>query len=582
MRIPCLFIALYFFLVGNAFSQQDDGLTYYEKSGYTATPSYEETVQYAKFLANKSNLITYTTFGVSPQGRHLPLLIVNNTDNTDFASIKAENKAVVLIQACIHAGESDGKDAGLMLLRDMAIRRKYLDLLDGVTILFVPIFNVDGHERFGKYNRINQNGPEEMGWRATAQRLNLNRDYLKADAPEMLAMIELYQNCLPDFYIDCHVTDGADYVYPLTYGLQTIGNLNESQTSWLQDIYLPYVSSEMEHSGQPIAPYMDFVEWHNPKSGIKAYFETPRYSGGYAAINNRPALLIETHMLKDYKTRVTATYDMVLNSIKLISQKYQELIALNHQADVAAANLFTQADYTLTFKLRESESKFLYKGFKYSVEKSALTGGNWYRYSDQPEELEIDHYFWEPDLSIKLPTAYIIPRQWHEVIEKLRLHHVDFEEIRSDTTLEVSTYQFENVHWSTRSFEGRILLDYEVKPMTKKWRFPAGSVLVHLDQPRAQVAVHLLEPEAPDALVKWGFLNTIFEQKEYAESYVMEKMAREMLEQDPKLKEEFDAKIENDPDFTSSSWSILNWFYQRSPYWDQEINVYPIGRIMKK
>jgi hypothetical protein len=424
--------------------------------------------------------------------------------------------------------------------------------------------------------------PEEMGWRATAQRLNLNRDYLKADAPEMLAMIELYQNCLPDFYIDCHVTDGADYVYPLTYGLQTIGNLNESQTSWLQDIYLPYVSSEMEHSGQPIAPYMDFVEWHNPKSGIKAYFETPRYSGGYAAINNRPALLIETHMLKDYKTRVTATYDMVLNSIKLISQKYQELIALNHQADVAAANLFTQADYTLTFKLRESESKFLYKGFKYSVEKSALTGGNWYRYSDQPEELEIDHYFWEPDLSIKLPTAYIIPRQWHEVIEKLRLHHVDFEEIRSDTTLEVSTYQFENVHWSTRSFEGRILLDYEVKPMTKKWRFPAGSVLVHLDQPRAQVAVHLLEPEAPDALVKWGFLNTIFEQKEYAESYVMEKMAREMLEQDPKLKEEFDAKIENDPDFASSSWSILNWFYQRSPYWDQEINVYPIGRIMKK
>jgi hypothetical protein len=513
MRIICLFLPLHFFLICNTFSQQDESLTYYEKSGYTSTPGYEETIQYAKTLANKSNLITYTTFGESPQGRQLPLLIISNSDRTDVESIKAENKAVVLIQACIHAGESDGKDAGLMLLRDMAIRQKHLGLLDSVAILFVPIFNVDGHERFGKYNRINQNGPKEMGWRATAQRLNLNRDYLKADAPEMQAMIELYQNWLPDFYIDCHVTDGADYVYPLTYGLQINGNLNESQTSWLKDTYLPFVSTEMEDSDQPIAPYMDFVEWHNPKSGTKAYFETARYSGGYAAINNRPALLIETHMLKDYKTRVTATYDMVLSSLKLISEKSRELIALNHQADEAAANLFMQQDYTLTFKLTEPRSKFLYKGFKYSVEKSELTGGNWYQYSNQPEELEIDHYFWEPDLSIKLPAAYIIPRQWSEVIEKLRLHHVYFEEIGHDTTLEISTYQFENVQWSSRSFEGRIRLDYDVKPMTKKWRFPAGSVLVQLNQPRAQVAVHLLEPQAPDALVKWGFLNAIFEQK---------------------------------------------------------------------
>lgn len=582
MRIICLVLSIQLFIVFNSFSQQADWLTYYEISDYTATPSYKQTIQYSENLANSSGLITYTTFGESPQGRQLPLLILDNSGKTDIVSIKGENKAVVLIQACIHAGESDGKDAGLMLFRDIAIRRKHQDLLDNVTILFVPIFNVDGHERFGPFNRINQNGPREMGWRATAQRLNLNRDYLKVEAQEMQAMIELYQSWLPDFFIDCHVTDGADYVYPLTYGLQINGNLNESQTSWLKDTYLPFVSAEMEHSGQPIAPYMDFVEWHNPKSGIKAYFETPRYSGGYAAINNRPALLIETHMLKDYKTRVTATYDMIVSSLKLISQKSRELIEINHQADVAAANLFKQQNYILTFKLTEPKSKFLYKGFKYSVDKSELTGGNWYQYSNQPEEIEIDQYFWEPDLSINLPVAYIIPPQWDEVIEKLRLHRVEFEEIRDDTTLEINTYQFENVQWSPRSFEGRILLDYEVKPITKKRRYPAGSVLVHLNQPRAQVAVHLLEPEAPDALVKWGFLNTIFEQKEYAESYVMEKMAREMLEQDPKLKEEFEAKIKNDPEFASSSGSILNWFYQRSPYWDNDINVYPIGRIMYK
>jgi hypothetical protein len=582
MRFICLVFPLQVLLVFTSFSQEDEWITYYEKSGYTSTPGYDETIRFAQNLANQSTLITYTTFGMSPQGRELPMLIVDKSGKTDIEGIKADDKAIVLIQACIHAGESDGKDAGLMLLRDMAINWKHLALLDNVTILFVPIFNVDGHERFGRYNRINQNGPDEMGWRATAQRLNLNRDYLKADAPEMQAMIDLYHQWLPDFYIDCHVTDGADYVYPLTYGLQMIGNLNESQTNWLKDTYLPFVTSEMENSGQPIAPYMDFVQWHNPKSGIKDYFETPRYSGGYAAINNRPTLLIETHMLKDYKTRVTAAYDMILSSLMLIAETSNDLIKLNQQADMMAANLFNQDSYTLTYKLSQPKAKFLYRGYKYSVEKSELSGGNWYQYSNQPEEVEIDLYHWEPDVSVKLPMAYIIPPQWTEIIEKLKLHHVELRELGHDSTLEIGTYRFENVQWNQRPFEGRIMLDYNVKPITKRLLFPAGSVVVSLNQPRAQVIIHLLEPEAPDALVKWGFLNSIFEQKEYAESYVLEDLARKMLRDDPKLKEEFEVKMNNDTEFASSPRAILNWFYQWSPYWDDELNVYPIGRIVNK
>ncbi len=582
MKNTKYFIALFSSLAlsYSAISQQFSWETHYEKSGFKETPTYAETVDFSLRLANYSDIISFQSFGESPQGRKLWILIADNSGTSNIQEIRNGQKAIVLIQACIHAGESDGKDAGLMLLRDMALRKMHRELLDKVTIIFVPIFNVDGHENFSRYNRINQNGPEEMGWRATAQRLNLNRDYLKADAPEMRAMISLYQQLLPDFYIDCHVTDGADYVYPLTYGLQMQGNLNLEQTTWLKDVYLPYVSTQMENSSQPIAPYLDFVEWHNPLSGIKAYHESPRYSGGYAAINNRPSLLIETHMLKDYRTRVTATYDMLLHSLKIIANQSRELKELNLNADNVSADFKLGDRYPLTFKSSENPQKFLYKGYDFEVEQSDITGGNWYKYLKQPKDFEIDYFTQVPDIMIEVPKAYIIPIQWKEIIDKLDLHNVTYESLNQDTLLEVETYTFENIKWASRPFEGRIRLEYDTKPILKKMLFPKGSKIVYLNQRAAQLAIHMLEPQAPDALVRWGFLNSIFEQKEYAESYVMEKMAREMLQKNPGLKEEFDNNVRTEEGFADNSWAILNWFYQKTPYWDDQLNIYPIGRIL--
>jgi len=573
------FILLAFFFTTYLAFPQSEWETFYEKSKFLETPTYGETIDYIKRLSKHSGLISYQSFGISPQGRDLPLLIVDQQDVSDVALIRENAKGLVLIQACIHAGESDGKDAGLMLLRDIAIKGQYQELLQSLTILFVPILNVDGHEDFSKYNRINQNGPEKMGWRATAQRLNLNRDYLKADAPEMQALIRLYQEVLPDFYIDCHVTDGADYQYPLTYGLQIHGNLNQDQSEWLGKTYLPYVEQEMERSGNPIAPYMDFVEWHNPASGIRSYMETPRYSGGYAAINNRPALLIETHMLKDYQTRVNATYDMLLVSLQLIAKQKDELKTLNEQADQKVANAQAGDHYTISFRTSDSFKKFTYRGFAYNVEKSELSGGNWYKYSDEPKIIEINKYAQEPEKIVRLPRAYVIPVQWTEVIAKLDLHGVKYHKLKNDSIFDVGTYIFKNVKWNERPFEGRIRINYEVEPLKKSMKFPKGSAVVNLNQRANHLAVHLLEPEAPDALVRWGFFNTIFEQKEYAESYVMEAIAREMLKNDPELKNAFEQKLTDDKEFAGSPWAILNWFYEKTPFWDKSLGIYPVGRI---
>ena len=237
-------------------SAQDEWLTFYERSGCVATPRYDETVMFCKKLDSASAMVHYSTFGYSPQGRALPLLIADKEGNFDPASVKRSGKPVILIQAGIHAGEIDGKDAGLVFFRDLIVYGKNVSLLEKVTILFIPILNVDGHERFGPYNRINQNGPQEMGWRTTAQNLNLNRDYLKADSPEMIAWLKLWNAWLPDFFLDLHVTDGADYQYVSTYGMEIYGNMEQNLTQWSKNTFIPAFTKDMDKSGFPVFPYV--------------------------------------------------------------------------------------------------------------------------------------------------------------------------------------------------------------------------------------------------------------------------------------------------------------------------------------
>ena len=187
-------------------AQNTEWETYYEQSNFMETPRYNETIEYCKKLADYSECIQYQTFGKSIQGRDLPLLIIDKNKNFTPQSIKESGNAILFIEACIHPGESEGKDAGLMLLRDMFVNNQYPELLEKTSILFLPIFNADGHERFSAYNRINQNGPKQMGWRTTAENYNLNRDFTKADAPEMQQWLTLFNQWLPDMFMDIHTT----------------------------------------------------------------------------------------------------------------------------------------------------------------------------------------------------------------------------------------------------------------------------------------------------------------------------------------------------------------------------------------
>ncbi len=557
-------------------------VTRYERSGGTETPRYDETVATCRALDAASPWLAYTTFGVSPQGRPLPLLIADRDGLTTPQRARAAGRAVVWIQACIHAGESDGKDAGLLLLRDIAVSRRLAPLLDGVTILFIPILNVDGHERFGPYSRINQNGPREMGWRTTARGLNLNRDHLKADTPEMQAWLRLYTAWLPELAVDCHVTDGADYQYVLTYGLETGPNLDPGLAAWARDDFLGGLERALAGRGLPLAPYVMFRDWHDPRSGLRTGAAPPRFMTGYCALQNRPALLVETHMLKDYRTRVEATRALLEEALVLAGRDGARLRELAAAADAFVASpAFRAAPLPLDFEAAGDSVMVDFLGVHYDVETSDLTGGPWFRYDPSRPAVWRLPYFnrLRATASAVPPAAYLVPPEWGDVADRLALHGVRMRRLAADTTLAVTSCRFRDVKWRERPYEGRHQLEYALDEVAETRTYPAGSYLVPVAQRAGRVIVHALEPLAPDALVRWGLFDPIFEQKEYAESYVMERVAREMLAADPRLGEEFAARKAADPAFAADQGAMLNWFFQRSPWWDPRVNLYPVGRI---
>ena len=585
---PNLFLFLFLIPVTTPFArsaQHDQWLTYYEKSGYERTPRYDETIAYCKRLAGASPWIRYTSFGASPQGRQLPLLILSRERAFTPAKAAATGKAVLLIQSGIHAGEIDGKDASLMLMRDIAITREHATLLDSTILLFIPIFNVDGHERFGPHNRINQNGPVETGWRVNAQNLNLNRDYMKADTREMRALLSLLALWLPDLYIDIHVTDGMDFQYDITYVMETGPNVEPMIGTWITTALLSHVLPQIEAAGHKVFDYVAPREEGDPASGFEAGVIGPRLSTGYAAIQNRPGLLIETHSLKPYRTRVDAAYQMVRAVVEAVGRAPHALRSAVRRADLATIQegSFYRADNTLplTFGVGKDSVARTFLGYVARTEHSEVSGGERRVYTREP--IEIRSSFFNTIVvrdSVSIPLAYLVPQEWSFVPEIMKLHSVHMERLVQPVTLDVESYRFSNEKFSATPYEGRQRMSYAMEPLIERRSYPSGTVVIRTNQRAAKVAVHLLEPRSPDSFAAWGFFAAISEQKEGAESYVMEEIGRKMLEQDPLLLKEFEEEVRSDTSFSNDPEARLNWLYLRSPWSDPQLNIYPVGRLI--
>ncbi|MBI5660753.1 MAG: hypothetical protein HZC46_01240 [Ignavibacterium album] len=579
------------FLISVVTIAQTNWTTVFESSGFISTSDYNQTINYFQRLDEASDYADLFGFGRSPQGRDLNCLLVTKEDKTLIEQRIAEGKkplerATVLIINGIHSGEIEGKDASMILLREILISKEKEYLLDSINILVVPIFNVDGHERRSKYNRINQNGPEEMGWRTTAQNYNLNRDWMKADSPEMQSMLVLVSTWNPDFIIDTHTTDGADYQYSVTYQVERFANIDPHTGYWLSQKFVPYLEKKVHEKGFLIFPYVSLKNWQaGLDSGITDWASSPRLSTGYFALRNRPSLLVETHMIKPYKERVYATKAVLETTFEFIKSNASELVELNQNADKNSVIEFFHKKIFLPvkFSLSEKFDEVLFKGYEYKKELSEISGKEKIVYTNIPKEIKVKFYREVAAVdSIQIPDYYIIPAEWSFLVNRMVFHGIQYFKSDYDTALIVERYRFSNVKYAENSYEGRQRVSFDLEKFEEEVIIPAGSFIVPTNQRTIRIITHLLEPKCEDSFVQWGFMNQIFEQKEYFEEYVMEKIAEEMMNENPELKKEFQKKLAEDESFKNNPYERLNFFYKKSPYWDNNLNLYPVMRYTLK
>ncbi len=554
-----------------------------EQSGFQKTGRYDEVIQLCHdFQQAYPKAVRCTQFGTTPEGRPMLALIASRTGALTAQAAHNARLPVLLVQAGIHAGEIDGKDAGFLALREALQNTAAKGALDKQVLIFVPVFNIDGHELFGRWNRPNQRGPEEMGWRTTAQNYNLNRDYLKADTPEMQAMLKLINEWDPLATIDLHVTDGAKFEHDISIQVEPVHAGDPGLQAAGKALRDAVITDLAQQGSLPLPFYMAFDEEDNPMSGFTDSVPPPRFSHGYFQLRNRFGMLVETHSWKNYATRVRITRNTVISVLQQIALHGKQWRASALAADASAAQLAGRT-LALSYKATEQKKQIEFRGYAYTRKQSEISGAIMTHYDESsPQIWHVPlHDKIVPDASVVLPMAgYIVPAAHAmQVAEKLRQHGIAYRVVnRAISGLNVEAFRAIKIQYSPRSTEGHQTIKLEGDWKNELQNVAQGALYVSIAQPKARLIAAMFEPSAPDALVNWGWFNNAFERKEYMEAYVAEQLAREQLAADPGLKVTFDDKLKYEPEFAKDPVARLDFFARRHSSWDKRYQLYPVFR----
>ncbi len=565
-----------------ALAANDALTTVSERSGFTRTGRYEEVPALCDAFAKAyPQSVRCIDFGISPEGRPMKALVASTSGALDAATANERGLPVVLIQGGIHAGEIDGKDAGFLALREILQGKDAKGSLDKLVWVFVPVFSVDGHERFGAWNRPNQRGPVEMGWRTTAQGYNLNRDYVKADAPEMQAMLALLNEWDPLAVVDLHVTDGAKFEHDVSIQVEPVhagdAELRKAGRSWRDAV----IDDLARQGSLPLPYYPSFVVSDDPTSGFEDGVPPPRFSHGYFWLRNRMAMLVETHSWKEYPVRVRITRNTIVSVLEQVARHGRQWLQVAHDADARASRPGTQP-IPLAYAASKQSHLVDFRGYAYTRTPSEVSGALMTRYDDTtPQTWKIplrDDI--QPSVSAVPPAAgYIVPvahATW--VGAKLKQHGIEFHTLAARPKAVVETFRADEATPAPASVEGHQRLTVKGEWRSDTRDIGAGALFVPITQAKARLVMSILEPLAPDSLVGWGEFNNAFERKEYMEDYVAEEVAREMLASNPALQAKFEQRLKNDDKFAKDPTARLEFFYRLHPSWDERYNLYPVMR----
>ena len=450
--------------------------TTYELSGGMETATYHEGIAYYDQLAKAFPEIDLSTYGTTDSNKPLHLATLSIDQDFDFGSLHKKNKVILLINNAIHPGEPDGVDASMMLLRDLMLKRaEYEEILQNVVVAIIPFYNIGGVLNRNSTTRANQNGPKEYGFRGNARNFDLNRDFIKTDTRNAQVFTRLFHTLDPDILVDNHVSNGADYQYVMTIVATQKDKLGGPLAGFLEDRMMPFMFDHMKRAGTEMIPYVNLFG-EAPDEGYSQFFDSSRYSSGYAALFHTIGFMAETHMLKSYRDRVTSTYHHMEGVLKIMSRDRQLIRQLRNQTKESVK---TQRRFDLVWKLDNSRHTDLpFKGYEATWLDSQVTDQKRLFYDRTKPFKKIIPYFnhYQATVSVTKPDFYVIPQGWHTVLDRLRLNQVRLEPIHKETTMEVEVYHIEDFKTVDTPYEGHYLhYDVEVRKEIKTLTLPTSN-----------------------------------------------------------------------------------------------------------
>jgi hypothetical protein len=565
-----------FFLISFVSYSQEKYLTPFEKGNGNQSTTYEECIAYYQKLDSAFETISVKEMGKTDSGEPLHIVIFNPDKQFNFSQIN-KDKAVILVNNGIHPGEPDGIDATMMLLRDLATKK--VSVPKNTVLVAIPVYNIGGSLNRNSHSRANQNGPEEYGFRGNSRNYDLNRDFIKTDSKNSKSFQEIFHLVNPDMFIDNHVSNGADYQYTFTCIATQHQRLGGKLGEFYKTEMHPAIVKDLKKKDIESVPYVN-IHGDKPDEGFAQFMDTPRYATGYTTLFNAIGSVPETHMLKDFASRVKVTYEYMVSSLNYVDKNFKKIKALKAEnlENYKVGNL-----YPLQWEIDSSKvSTIAFRGYEGDYKPSDVSGKPRLFYDRaKPFTKNIPFYNdYKATKEVVIPGYYVVPKSQWPILELLKVNQIEMTEIKNDTVIEVESYKIADYKTSKNPYEGHYgHYNTVVTSSKEKVKFRKGDFLIKTQQKGVKYLLETLEPEAVDSYFNWNYFDPILQQKEYFSAYVFEDLAKEILDKNPTLKAEFEAKKKNEKDFAQNGNWQLDWIYKHSPYYEKAHLQYPVYRI---
>ena len=507
--LTCSLITIFSFVADSG--NKEKLLTTAEKTDFASTSRLIDVIDFIQSLKkNYPQNIKIENLATSTEGRDIPLVFLGNPFPESPNNIINDGRIIVYVQANIHAGEVEGKEAIQMLIRDILMKETD-DYLRNVLLIICPVFNADGNEKISKENRTHQNGPVNgVGVRHNGQLLDLNRDAMKLETPEVTALVNVLNKWDPALLIDLHTTNGSYHKESPTFTWMMNANTESSLTDFMREDMMPWVNTNLTDKYNTLnCFYGEFLDIRNPDKGWESYAFEPRYIVNYVGLRNRLSILNENYVYADFKTRVMGCYNLLKSILDYVSANNDTIKKLLKETDAKVIargiNPAERDSFAVEFTNTPTPKPITINTFVLE-NYNDQNGRDRVRPTDKVKPVTVPYYAnWIPKRNVKFPFAYLIAYPDPDVINLLKKHGLKIEEIKEAVTLEVQTIKTIELKPSSRLNQGHYNDSIKVEYINEQKEIPSGTLIIRTAQPLANLIAYLLEPETDDGLLYWNY-----------------------------------------------------------------------------